>query len=221
MRRLTRALARHDGTSGCVELPLPELEPELPAFAINDLLDRLEREGREGRKVSIETLQRVAGRRFSGPLLFVPGLVIVSPMSGIPTLPSVLGAAIAIMCAQIVLGRDQLWIPRRLRRLALGPKSVLWIIRFMRRPAYVLDRLCSPRLVWLTDGVPMRMAAMACLVLALGMPPLEFIPLTSSIVGAVIAAFGLALTTHDGLLMLCLFIIFTSVVLSAGVLIAA
>ena len=190
-------------------------------LCVSDLIACLEREGKAGRAVSLETLQRLSGRRFTGPLILVPGLAIVSPLSGIPTLPTVVGAAVSIICLQIVIGREHIWMPQRLRRLALGPKSVLWVTRFLRRPAEVLDRLCAPRLAWMTEGLPMRMAALACLLLGALMPALEFLPLTSSLAGAVIAAFGLALTTHDGLLMMCLFAVFTSIVFGSGAMLVA
>jgi hypothetical protein len=190
-------------------------------LCVSDLIACLEREGKAGRAVSLETLQRMSGPRFTGPLILLPGLAIVSPLSGIPTLPTVVGAAVSIMCLQIVIGRDHIWMPRRLRRLALGPKNVLRVIRILRRPAKVLDRLCAPRITWMTDGLPMRMAALACFLLGLLMPALEFLPLTSSLAGAVIAAFGLALTTHDGLLMMCLFAVFTSIVFGSAAMFVA
>jgi len=47
-----------------------------------------------------------------------------------------------------------------------------------------------------------RLSAVACILLALTVPPLELLPFASSAPMAAIAMFGLALLVHDGALMI-------------------
>ena len=50
-----------------------------------------------------------------------------------------------------------------------------------------------------------RVIAAFCVLIALGMPPMEMIPFSANLAGAALAAFGLALIARDGVLALIAF----------------
>ena len=58
----------------------------------------------------------------------------------------------------------------------------------------------------LTGGAAVRVAAVACLLLACTVPFLDFVPFASTAPMAAIALFGLALLVHDGVLMVVAFV---------------
>ena len=64
-----------------------------------DLLDAVEKKAAGSGSISFGQVQEMAGRRSYGPLLLLPGLVAVSPLSGIPTMPSIIGTIVAIVSA--------------------------------------------------------------------------------------------------------------------------
>ncbi|RKQ72989.1 exopolysaccharide biosynthesis protein [Oceanibaculum indicum] len=176
--------------------------------SVGDLLDRLEQSARSGEDLSIDSFLETAGHRFSGPLFLIPGLIALSPLSGIPLVPSFLGVTVALISVQLILGCQQLWFPAGMRSTALEADRVRRLVRFLRKPGRFLDRITRPRLTWMTRGLAVRLAAVICLLTALSMPVLEILPFTATLAGAVISCFGLALTTRDGLLMVFALIFF-------------
>ncbi|MBU0723438.1 MAG: exopolysaccharide biosynthesis protein [Alphaproteobacteria bacterium] len=166
------------------------------------LLEALEESARKGEDLSLDGFLHIAGHRFSGPIFLIPGLIALSPLSGIPLVPSFLGLVISLICVQLIFGRRHLWFPAWVQTRALDADRVQRMTRFIKKPARFLDQVTRPRLVWLTQGLALRLAATLCLLTALSMPLLEILPFTSTLAGAVISLFGLSLTTRDGLLML-------------------
>jgi hypothetical protein len=182
-----------------------------------DLLDAVEQEAGRTGGMSIERVQAMAGCRAYGPLLLLPGLIAVSPLSGVPTVPSVIGAIVAIVSAQLMVGRLQVWLPARLRRAALGADRIRTAMRFARPVARVVDRVVHRRLAWLTGTASLRLAAAVCVVVAATMPPLEILPFMATSAGAIIALYGLALTVHDGVLLVAAHALVIAVALAGTV----
>ena len=189
--------------------------------SVVDLLARLERLARSGEDMSLDSVMTIAGHRFTGPLLLIPGLIIFSPMSGIPLLPTFLGVTVSLICVQMILGRRHLWFPAGIQSASLDAHRVLRLVRFLKKPAHYLDRATGQRLTWMTHGLATRFSAAICLLAALSMPFLEIIPFASTLAGAVIALFGLSLTTRDGLLMLFALVFFGGLTALGGNLLLA
>lgn len=166
---------------------------------LGELLDAVEHEADASGSMSIGQIQAMAGRRSYGPLLLLPGLVAVSPLSGIPTVPPIIGAIVA---SQLLFGRLQVWLPARLRNAALGKERVRQATRFARSVARAVDRVVRRRLPALTGPVSLRIAAAVCLLVGATMPPLEVLPFMATSAGTIIALYGLALTIHDGVLII-------------------
>lgn len=169
--------------------------------SVGDILDRLEQIAREEDKVTLGKVIEALGSRSHGPFLLIPALIDISPVGGIPGLPTVLGAIIILVAAQMLLGRTHLWLPGFLERRSLSSEKTCKTTRKLRGVARFMDRWFHGRLPRLTQGPFIRVAAGLCILLALTVPPLELLPFATTAPMAAIAAFGLALLVRDGLLM--------------------
>jgi hypothetical protein len=169
--------------------------------SVGDILDRLEQLAKDEDEVSLGAVVEALGNRGHGPFLMIPALIDISPVGGIPGLPTVLGAIIVLTAAQMLFGRKHLWLPGFLANRSLSPEKTCKATARLRRLARFLDRWFHGRLPKLTEGSFVRLAAGLCILLALTVPPLELLPFATTAPMAAIAAFGLALLVRDGLLM--------------------
>lgn len=169
---------------------------------LSDLLAAVRERNSGAGRLSVAELQDLAGPRAFGPLLLLPGMIAVTPLSGIPTLPTMLGILVMLISGQIVLGRRELWLPRRLSRAGIDRAHVRKALDYAERPAGFIDRVVRRRLVFATEGLGLRLGAAVCFLTAATMPPLEILPFLATSAGSVITVFGLAITVHDGVLML-------------------
>ncbi len=136
------------------------------------------------------------------PVMLLPALLVLSPASGIPGLPSVCGITIALVGVQMLLGRSHLWLPGWiLRRRLNGPRTDK-ALAALARPAAWIDRHTGRRLPWLTKPPFDRVVLLVCILAGGVMPALELLPFTSSILGAAISVMTLGLLVRDGLLVL-------------------
>ncbi len=169
--------------------------------AIEAVLDRLDQLAGDDGHPSVGGAVEAMGDRGWGPLLFVPALIEISPIGGIPGVPTLLALVIAIFAVQIVLGRDCMWLPGFLASRSVTDERLRGAVQFLRPAARRLDRWFPGRLPRLTTDRVQRIAAGVCVALCATVPPLEVLPFASTAPMAAIAAFGLAMTLRDGLLM--------------------
>lgn len=156
--------------------------------------------------VTIDNIVEALGRRSFGPLLLMAGIIVVTPLSGIPGLATVMGIFVLVIAAQLLLHRREFWLPRFILRRSVSSDNLEKAMRWLQKPAHFIDRFLRPRLTFLVTGLSLHVIAVICMAIAAGMPLMEFVPFTSSGAGATLAAFGLALTAHDGLLALVAYI---------------
>ncbi|MDP1875544.1 exopolysaccharide biosynthesis protein [Phenylobacterium sp.] len=160
-------------------------------------------------KVTLEEVRDAIGGRAYGPLLFTAGLITMTPVSAVPGVPSVLALTVVLIAGQMLVGSDQVWLPRWLLRLKVEGSSLEKGARRARKPAQFLDRWVRPRLLLMTQGPGRKGVAVICILIGLITPPLELIPFSTAIPAATITVFGLGLTARDGAVVL--------LALSAGV----
>lgn len=182
-------------------MPAPSRTKEDPE-TLGELLARMAEAGDEDRPVTLEEIIEAVGRRSFGPLLLLAGLVVFSPLSGIPGLPTVMALFVLLISAQLICRRRYFWLPRWLLNRRVSRKRFKQAVLFLRRPAVRVDRLLRPRLHFAVRHIGFAVILTLSVALALAMPMLEFLPFTSSVAGAMISLLGLALITHDGLLAL-------------------
>lgn len=170
--------------------------------SVGDILDSLSELAERQDRVSIGDVVERLGHRSYGPFLLVPALIELSPLGGIPGLPTFLALIIVLSAVQMLVGRKHLWLPGFIERRAVSGKKLHKATDKLRGVARFLDRWFHGRLSVLTGGPIPRLAAALVIVLACTVPPLELVPFASSAPMIAIAAFGLALLVRDGLLML-------------------
>lgn len=169
---------------------------------VNEILEDLSRCAEQKDDVAIGQITESFGHRGFGPFLIVPSLIELTPLGGVPGVPSILALIIALFAGQIALGRKHMWLPGLVeRREVKGPK-VQKAVRKLRPLARWLDRWFHERLPRFTDTRSTRVAAVIVIAICLMVPPLELIPFASSAPMIAIAMIGLALTLRDGALML-------------------
>ena len=166
----------------------------------------------KGAKVSVGEIVETLGPRSFGPVLLMAGLLGMTPVSAIPTAPTVLAVLVVLIAGQLVLGREAIWIPRWLAKMSVRADRFRKAMRSAAKPARVADRVTRPRLGLLTGPVGDRIAAVACVLIALCVPPLELLPFVAFFPSLAIFAFGLALVSRDGVL------VALSLAVTAGVL---
>lgn len=174
----------------------------LPPRSLGDLLQRIADAAAERDRVYFATIMEALGTRSFGPVVLLIGVILVSPLSGIPGLPTTMAAGLLLVSLQLVMGREAFWLPRWLMNRHIPSARLQRTLRWLDRPARLVDWWIRPRFsVLASDGGAVAIAAI-CIVLALFMPVLELVPFSTTAVGVAVAAFGLALVALDGLFVL-------------------
>jgi len=177
------------------------LRPAPPNDNLTRLLDRIEAETGDG-AVSVRDVLAILGPRAFTPMLLVPSLVLVSPASAIPGVPSLLSLLVGLVALQMLLGHERIWLPRLLLDRALDASRVTRILRALRGPVAWIDPMINERLTWLADKPGNIPALMICATVAFFMPLIEFVPFLTSILAAAIALFATGMFARDGIFML-------------------
>ena len=174
--------------------------------SMTDILDRLVDVGDKNDSVSIGDIVGTFGSRSYGPVLLVPALIGVSPVGGIPTVPTILAATLLLIVIQLVFGKEHLWLPGILKNRSVEGEKLANAAEDMEGVGKWMDKIFHGRLEMFTGPTAARIAAGVVALLCLAVPPLELLPFAVALPMAVIAAFGIALTVRDGLLMLLAFL---------------
>ena len=172
-----------------------------PLGPVQDIVARLDDTAKGRVRVTLRDVVEAFGRRSFLPMLMVPALLVVSPLSGIPLFSTVCGLTIALIAGQMLWpGRDHLWLPERLMRRNVSGARARQAVARLGRLAHRLDGLARDRLRWLvTAGPGRRLLETCCLLAGLAMPVFELVPFTSSILGFAVLLMATALLTRDGL----------------------
>jgi hypothetical protein len=83
-----------------------------PPTSLEELLDRLEEPVVHQGEATVRSLMETVGQPSFGPLLVTIGLAGVTPISGVPTVPTLLAVCAALVAVQLVIGRKHFWLPR-------------------------------------------------------------------------------------------------------------
>lgn len=176
-------------------------------YNLEQLLDRIEKAAKGKDRVSLEVIVKEIGSRSFGPLLLMVGVILTSPLSGIPGMPTTMGLFILLVSVQLFFRRKSFWLPHWLLNRSADQKKLYKALEWLRPPASFIDRWIQPRLTLFIHGISIYFIAFICLIIAIGLPFMEFVPFSASAAGAILAAFGLALIAHDGLLALLAFVL--------------
>lgn len=165
--------------------------------AVSSLIGRV-RVAADQTRISVADMVDAVGRDGFAAILLIPALAVATPLSGIPLFSSVMGIFITIVAAQMLSGRQSLWLPRWLLRLrAAGPRVDAAFARLTGLSGWI-DRHTHPRLTWVTRRPLVFVPQILCLLSGLVMPLLEFVPFSSSLVGSGVALLALGMLVRDG-----------------------
>lgn len=180
--------------------PAPGSEPsQASARPITDIVERMA-DTAQGERVTMGETLEAFGRRSYLPLLIVPALIVMSPLSGVPLMSSFCGALIAIISAQMVFpGVGSLRIPGFIARRNVSGRRAREAIATLSRVARWLDNRSQTRLKWLIDPPGRTALELVCLLCGLAMPVLELVPFSSSILGGAVLLIATGLLARDGL----------------------
>lgn len=165
---------------------------------LEEMLSVLQERAETSETVSIESLMDAVGRRSFGPLILLIGILALSPLSGIPTIPSILGILVFLIAGQLVVGREQFWLPEKLLKRELPGKPMRKALEKAKPLGRFTDRILRPRLSMVTRHAGTSVIAIICAVIGLTMPPLEIVPFLATVAGVALTLFGLALISKDG-----------------------
>lgn len=167
---------------------------------LTDVIDQIEESTRDEERVSLQMLVEAVGGRSFGPILLIPGLMLIVPGIGdIPGVTTAIAIVVLLVSGQLLFKRKHLWLPQWLLKRSAKREKIIKGIRWFRKPATFIDRLLRHRLAVFTSSIAI---AIGCIAASLVMPLMEVVPFGGMIAGAAITAYGLALVAHDGLLAL-------------------
>lgn len=167
---------------------------------LEQLLDTMAKAAEGQEDVSLEQIINAVGKRSFGPLLLMVGVLMTSPISGIPGLPTSMATLVVLIAVQLLLGRDSFWLPQWILRRSLATSKLEKGVNWLKRPARIVDHALKPRLTFLIHRSGQYVIALICIVIALSVPALEIVPFLATTTGLVLAIFGLALVAYDGAL---------------------
>ena len=159
-------------------------------------------EAADGPTVSVGAILRAFGARAYGPLLFILGVLMVSPVGAIPGAPVICVVLVTLLMGQSILRRGPPWIPGRLARIEIDSARLRHGLERTLPWFRWLERVVKPRLTGLIRPPLSHLWAVACILIALTMLPLGFVPFAAAIPALALAIIGLGLMSADGVLVL-------------------
>lgn len=176
---------------------IPSPSDHHPGQRTSDLLMAAIR-GESERVTIAEILDALDNRAFGlATLLFAIPSVIPMP----PGVPTVVGIALFIVSLQMVMGRQELWLPRFLSKQGFSRKSLVSGFEKIKPQLEFIEKFAKPRLLILTGKAATVLIGIVILVMAivliLPLPPGGNFPPALAC-----AVLGMALVERDGIIVL-------------------
>jgi hypothetical protein len=138
------------------------------------------------------------GHRSFASLMLIFSLISTSPASAIPGITATVAAIVFILVAQMILGRECLWLPGFIARRKISTEKLCQGIGWLRSPVQFVEKILRPRMTYLLHRPWLFLPLFLILALTIVMPLLEAIPTSGSIASGMIALFAAGLLTRDG-----------------------
>ncbi len=169
--------------------------------ALSDVLSQFENI-LHGESISVSKVIEHFGYRSFATLMLLFSLISTSPASAIPGITAIVATLVFILIVQMIIGRDQLWLPVFLTKRKMSTTLLLNGIHWIRRPIQFIERFLKPRFTFLLHRPWLDFSLILILCLTIFMPFMEIIPTSGSLASAIIAIFAAGLLTRDGGLVL-------------------
>lgn len=164
--------------------------------SIMGLLDTLVDETSD--EVTIGDVVACFEERGFGPLMLVPALLVLLPTGAIPGVPSLCGITLFLICIQIAAGRDHPWLPSGLKHRSLSHDKLVTATDKARPYVDQVESWFHTRLPQLAKKPFKNLVALISGVAALGMIPLEIMPLAAALPAFAICVTAIGITNRDG-----------------------
>lgn len=176
------------------------MTPTRPVYTARSFSRVLEDIGtRPDPELGLEELVNEFGERGFGALLFLLGLI-SAIIGGVPGTTTVLGIPMLLIAFQLMIRRDELYLPRWALRGKIQRKTFAGAAARVIKPLRTVERFSKPRLGFMNTDLSEMLIGVACAIWALVlMLPLIGFNLFPSLF---VAAFGFGLTQRDGVIML-------------------
>ncbi|WHI46489.1 exopolysaccharide biosynthesis protein [Microbulbifer sp. EKSA008] len=182
-------------------------------IGLGQLLKDIEEKSQGQEKISIQHVIEAVGLRSFAPFLILIGLILFSPLSGIPGMSTAMGVLLLLFALQLLMKRNYIWLPQWLINRSISSEKLMDALHWMEKPARFADRWIQPRMDFIVRRYGTYAIAGTCIFIALTLPIMEVIPFSASTAGLALTIFGLSLAARDGLLALIAFILTASLVL--------
>ncbi|KQS57203.1 exopolysaccharide biosynthesis protein exod [Brevundimonas sp. Leaf363] len=159
------------------------------------LLRRLADDGGEAGLTLGEIRDRLDERAY-GLLILLLSLPCLVP--GLYGVPQVVGLVIIMIAAQLLIGREEPWLPRRVLSLRAKAKWLKAMADFAEARLGWVDRLSRPRLAMFATGLGERMVGLFMILATLTI----VLPMTNTIPSVALALLAVGLIQRDGLFVL-------------------
>ena len=163
-----------------------------------DIVSTLEGAGNDSDDVTLGEINDQVGHRGTAALLGIPAALELTPIGGIPGVPTIIALIIALFAVQILFGRKDMWLPGFLENRSISKQKLHTSLDKLRPAAKWSDRHLGDHLSILVHAPATRIVALAIILLCCTIPPLELLPFASSIPSGTILLFSLGLLTRDG-----------------------
>lgn len=167
--------------------------------AMPKLVDRLERLASRTDTITLDDLVRTIGAQGHAPLLMISALFLVLPVGMIPGVGGALGALVAAIGVQMLLGHRDVWLPQMLRDRAVPADKVRRIARYIHPGAEWLRHHLHVRMETLSGGrVSLSVIAVILIVAGGSLIVVGAIPIAAPLMGFPIAVFSFGILARDG-----------------------
>ncbi|HEY8963117.1 MAG TPA: exopolysaccharide biosynthesis protein [Alphaproteobacteria bacterium] len=178
----------------------------MPAIKLMEALTQVEEQATGDTICLGDIIDTFNGRGF-GALLILPSLFVVLPTGALPFVPFICGVFMILICAQVVVGRRNPWMPNVLRRIGFARSSYDKVMHKAEPYISFVDRMSSPRLKFLALPMSQRFIALLCIILSAVTAAVALLPLASHFFALAITFFAIGMTSRDGWMTMIGFII--------------
>lgn len=119
---------------------------------------------RPGQKLCLGEIVEAFGDRAFGPVMFFFALINMLPWP--PGGTTLTGAPLLLLSMELALGRDSLWVPAWLERIAVDRATFRKMSGRFRKPLHLTEKLARPRLFFMTGGLGQGLIGLACVFLS-------------------------------------------------------
>ncbi|GAA6188664.1 exopolysaccharide biosynthesis protein [Litorivita sp. NS0012-18] len=165
--------------------------------SLSEILDAVQAAAKDGRASVEDILTQVGDHSFS-PIILVPALILVSPLSGIFGLPTIGALFIFLITVQKLVGRPHVWLPKVIKRRSVAAERLDRAIAWLRPICAWIDARMAIRLTWLVTRGANVATLLTIIAITMVIPMLEILPFITSVLATAIAFFAIGLLARDG-----------------------